>query len=452
MISVKEFKDALKWGYSAFPFYTSAYFLVADKPKRKYFVKWNYLSLFKDGQLLGYNSNSINSMGEIAIKELLSGNERYYKELLFVLNEIHVATDRCLRVEKEGKIRNLNYWWKPGQKAYSHGAGLIFAFDNALNIFFASIEKSDPDLYKRLMSNIVEDKESFLTKAIKDLQSWVKESPRDFSRVYRRFYKKYGWLQNSYLGSFDMTEEWLKNYYLESKKKGASIKSSKPLPIDPKYNSLIKTAKLAIAFRDDRKKMFLMLVGIMDKWLHLICQENSWDYDEMKWLSMEEVLACLKGDKKMLTKAKLYARNGERVGIMTVTGYNEVGLDFFKKVESLNSPQNNAVEIRGSIGNKGKIKGIAKLIWDVNLDGNKLNKGDVLVTSMTRPEFLQLMIRAAAFVTDEGGITCHAGIVAREMNKPCIVGTKVATKILRDGDLVEVDANNGVVKILKNSK
>ena len=59
------------------------------------------------------------------------------------------------------------------------------------------------------------------------------------------------------------------------------------------------------------------------------------------------------------------------------------------------------------------------------------------------------MHRAAAFVTDEGGITSHAAIVAREMKKPCVVGTKNATRILGDGDMVEVDADSGIVKIIK---
>lgn len=59
------------------------------------------------------------------------------------------------------------------------------------------------------------------------------------------------------------------------------------------------------------------------------------------------------------------------------------------------------------------------------------------------------MQKAAAFVTNEGGIICHAAIVARELGKPCIVGTKIATKVLKDGDYVEVDANKGVVRILK---
>ena len=62
--------------------------------------------------------------------------------------------------------------------------------------------------------------------------------------------------------------------------------------------------------------------------------------------------------------------------------------------------------------------------------------------------FIGAMEKAAAFVTDEGGITCHAAIIAREMKKPCIIGTKNATKVLKDGDIVEVDANTGIVKII----
>ena len=70
---------------------------------------------------------------------------------------------------------------------------------------------------------------------------------------------------------------------------------------------------------------------------------------------------------------------------------------------------------------------------------------------MTRPEFVPLMKKALAVVTDEGGITCHAAIVSRELRIPCITGTKNATRILKDGDLIEVDADNGVVKIIKRA-
>ena len=68
------------------------------------------------------------------------------------------------------------------------------------------------------------------------------------------------------------------------------------------------------------------------------------------------------------------------------------------------------------------------------------------MTPMTRPEFLPLMKKAKAIITDEGGITCHAAIVSRELGIPCIIGTKIATKVLKDNDLVEVDAEKGIVR------
>lgn len=66
------------------------------------------------------------------------------------------------------------------------------------------------------------------------------------------------------------------------------------------------------------------------------------------------------------------------------------------------------------------------------------------------PPLVPAMNRAAAIITNTGGITCHAAIVSREMKKPCIIGTKIATRVLKDGDLVEVDADKGVVRIIKS--
>jgi pyruvate,water dikinase len=67
---------------------------------------------------------------------------------------------------------------------------------------------------------------------------------------------------------------------------------------------------------------------------------------------------------------------------------------------------------------------------------------------MTRPEFILAMRKAVAIVTDEGGVTCHAAILSRELGIPCVVGTKIATKVFKDGDLLEVRANHGIVKKL----
>jgi len=108
-------------------------------------------------------------------------------------------------------------------------------------------------------------------------------------------------------------------------------------------------------------------------------------------------------------------------------------------------------EIKGQIGAKGKVTGIVKIIRDASLSDNFEND-DILVTGMTRPEFVPLMKKASGIITDEGGITCHAAIISRELGLPCVIGTKIATKILKDGDLVELDANNGIVRIIEKAK
>jgi pyruvate,water dikinase len=78
-------------------------------------------------------------------------------------------------------------------------------------------------------------------------------------------------------------------------------------------------------------------------------------------------------------------------------------------------------------------------------ESDRLADGNVLVTHMTAPDWVPLMRRAAAIVTDSGGMTCHAAIVSRELGIPCVVGTGEATARLRDDELVTVDAGNGVV-------
>ena len=107
----------------------------------------------------------------------------------------------------------------------------------------------------------------------------------------------------------------------------------------------------------------------------------------------------------------------------------------------------NVKKIYGQVAYKGKAKGEVRLVVDSG-HIEEFQEGEVLVTEMTTPEFVPAMKKAAAIVTDEGGVCCHAAIVSREMKIPCVIGTKIATRVLKDGDLVEVDAKSGIVKKL----
>jgi phosphoenolpyruvate synthase/pyruvate phosphate dikinase len=121
--------------------------------------------------------------------------------------------------------------------------------------------------------------------------------------------------------------------------------------------------------------------------------------------------------------------------------------EFEQKLTAKNEAQET---ISGQTAYPGKVQWRVRIVLDPKPD-TVFERWDILVTGMTRPEYLPLVEKSAAFVTDAGWILSHAAITARELHKPCVIGTEVASKILQDGDLVEVDADSGTVKILEKS-
>jgi len=111
---------------------------------------------------------------------------------------------------------------------------------------------------------------------------------------------------------------------------------------------------------------------------------------------------------------------------------------------AVRTEQNKDAAVSGQTGSPGKAKGPIVIVDAANLDVN-FPEGGILVCAVTTPDFVPLMQKAAAIVTDQGGILSHAAIVARELKKPCIVGTQNATKILKNGQFVSVNANSGTV-------
>ncbi len=136
-----------------------------------------------------------------------------------------------------------------------------------------------------------------------------------------------------------------------------------------------------------------------------------------------------------------YVLREKGVGLEAVTGRRAERIA--DAVEETLRPK--SAEIRGICANGGYAKARVRVIFDPKEVQNEAHDF-ILVTSMTTPEFSVAMRKALAIVTDEGGITSHAAIVARELSKPCVIGTGNATKALSDGDIVEVDADMGVVR------
>ncbi len=155
-------------------------------------------------------------------------------------------------------------------------------------------------------------------------------------------------------------------------------------------------------------------------------------------------------------------RRKEFVSFVQINGKFDVasGNDAMNKIDNLLSssrPKKEQKVLKGnvaSIGSPSVVTATARIIRlgndsELREDINRFQKGEIIVTIMTQPNMVPIMKKAAAVITDEGGICSHAAIISREFNIPCIVGTRAATKIIKNGDKVTIDTSEGIVRIIK---
>lgn len=174
-------------------------------------------------------------------------------------------------------------------------------------------------------------------------------------------------------------------------------------------------------------------------------------FDEYTYATFEELLKGLKDGE--IDKQKIFRRKGNQYALFRFRDKISIfeGNAFKKILRRKQEIDEKISEVQGTVAFSGQVKGRVRIIKTI-FEFNKFKRGDILITPMTTIDFTHFLKKAEAIVTDEGGITCHAAIISRELRTPCIIGTKIATKIFKDGDLVEVDANKGVVKLLKRKK
>lgn len=206
--------------------------------------------------------------------------------------------------------------------------------------------------------------------------------------------------------------------------------------------------KICLKYKNQYDDVHRLLMNLQEKILNNLEKKDKLEKNILKYLTTAE-LKIYFNTKKIPEKIK------ERRDNLLIEFYKHPKIVnhlkrnlILNKIDPKQSLKINKKKFKGNIAFKGLIIGKVLVIRKV-LEASKIKDGDILVTSMTDPRYLPAMKRAGAIITDEGGITCHAAIVARELKIPCIIGTKIATKVLKDDDMVEVDANKGIIKKIK---
>ena len=262
---------------------------------------------------------------------------------------------------------------------------------------------------------------------------------------------EYGWLGDpGRLENFWDVHEIKKQFLAQKatpslgKKNVSVIDALTSLGADAKFKktvSLVREYVYFRTFRMDVNQIFCYRARFLFKEMarRIYVPLNSFTY-----MSSYEIVSSLQGG---ITPADLHQRKKDFAIILSGTDIDILTAEKSQKLTSIFSgvQESSINELHGTTACTGIAQGMVKLVF-TNADVAKVTEGDVLVSPMTKPEFLMAMKKASAIVTDEGGITCHAAIVSRELDKPCIIGTKTATKVFKDGDIVAIDASRGIIK------
>jgi len=372
--------------------------------------------------------------------------------------------------EGQGKKALLEYLQKKTGSSDLAYLNKVF-FDLTVSSSFSNFEKQEIELLK-LVQEVYENqklKSLFKNYPAKEIFQRLTKENQTFLKKVKEHTEKYGWLTYQFEGPgwqekdfLEMIKEKIqtgvppKKLLKEIKLKKQKIVKNrerlfKKFKIDRKHRLLFKFFEDLVFLKGYRKDSLFFGCYTRDKILKEISRRTKIPIKFLRYLYPWEFNLSLFSKKSIVKILKeryryhlCYYRETKNIKILT----GSEAKSFIKELSWEAVKKEETREIYGDVASPGKAKGKVCIVNEVK-DISKINKGDILVSEATNPNLMPAIKKAAAIVTDMGGLTCHAAIVSRELGIPCVIGTKVATKVLKDGDLVEVDANKGIVRILK---
>jgi len=289
--------------------------------------------------------------------------------------------------------------------------------------------------------------------AILQLQKEIEKLQKNWQeKDIHNIYLKYRWLSCLDIHNKPWEEsafrEYIKSFKLEKKERFISAqKIVEELKVKEKDKIYLEMARRFAYIVDARDDFRRQAVFYARSFFSEIAKRMGIKLKDISFLQEKEIIAFLDEGKRISNKTIRERQKGfvlyydKKKNIVCKQGkiINQIIKNF-----GLDSKQKTIQTIKGTVACRGKVKGNATIVKGLK-DLKKVKDKDVMITITTHPDYVLAMRKASAIVTDEGGITCHAAIVSRELGIPCIVGTKLATKLFKDGDFIEVDANKGLV-------
>jgi len=397
--------------------------------------------------------------------------ESYVKMLKQILNEAlkdpkkHLeeyfkAKDNIIKAALSLKEKSENHWGKEIYKEYNdYFKAKCDEYGQYILLPFSLEEFTEKEVVKQLPNEFtIISTPSIINETQKMQQSLFKESIKKVT-------EDYGWLNIYSLYEEPFDEEHFNKLKSQLKEEEVEKTINEIKENKNKFEKLIKIVKNPelkakcillneYAFirtdRIDTWKKASFLVTNFYKKLAEKAPEKGWTLYETINLTKEEINHILLNNK--YPKLKDIQLRSNKQGIFIY----EKGIWRFitKKQEieditkMLKKETNQEKQVKGMKASPGIVQGIARIILS-RADLHKIKRDDIMIAIVTDPVYTPFMKKCKAIVTNEGGITSHSAIISRELKIPCVIGTKHATEIFKDGDLIEVNGNTGIVKLLK---
>ncbi|QQG53058.1 MAG: hypothetical protein HY931_02605 [Candidatus Falkowbacteria bacterium] len=226
---------------------------------------------------------------------------------------------------------------------------------------------------------------------------------------------------------------------------------AKKLKIDNEHLGVLKFARDLVFTKGARKDAIFCALSVLENLYREVGRRHYLSLRQVRYFNPEELSQLLRGGE--MSAELLNERYNFSIYYSSKKPQTEVFLTsekakkFIDKLNIIKEEIGDVKILAGDCASPGRARGEAKVI-NVIADMAKMKQGDILISIATTPDLVPAIKKASAIVTDVGGITCHAAIISRELGIPCVVGTKIATKVIKDGIIIDVDATHGKVDLI----